>query len=491
MADIRTDEARDTALVTGAHRLVRMLDASEGPFAGALVTCGGTVAVRRDADDLAGWAGWRFAGSEHIAAPTDVIRRAGGHEVLLPWCTERVSAFVVRRTAADAPLTPGESTTLVISMLRGLDEIGVGVEGVRGGEWWLTDGGRPVFVFGTGTDARAGAEEIVARLAEHSFDKVMVRALGVVERALQSSAGQPRVPRKLLEAGELELLNVAAPQPLDLGRRAPEAPTEVAHALRPREQTSPRAELRRRSGTGATTGSLGRGALALQAGVGAVVARAEELFRFAWRSRRASQKAGTGPADMRRGRRRRSMIIAGTAAAAVLVGGLLWPTGGAEGAPSDASHRAAADTRSGAADTAGHPDGARADQSDAGAGTSEDSAVATLPVASPTDPSPEIAAAALLETIAGCRAREDETCADGVAAGAQGVVAALGAAADAAPGIELVDEYGDVAVVRLVVDPSAEGNADADTAGRLMVVLIRAEEKWLVRDVYDVADQPG
>ncbi|QNA91225.1 hypothetical protein [Microbacterium sp. Se63.02b] len=71
------------------------------------------------------------------------------------------------------------------------------------------------------------------------------------------------------------------------------------------------------------------------------------------------------------------------------------------------------------------------------------------------------------------------------------MVAALGAAADASPGIELVDEYGDVAVVRLLVDPTAEGKADADTAEQLMVVLIRAHEKWLVRDVYDVADQPG
>ncbi|QNA92736.1 MULTISPECIES: hypothetical protein [unclassified Microbacterium] len=199
MADIRTEESGETALVPRAHRVVRTLDPAEGPFPGSLVTCGSAVAVRRDAEELDGWVGWRYAGAEHIAAPIDVIRRRGGHDVLLPWCTERISAFVVRRVAADAPLTPGESTTLVISMLRGLDEIGV--EGASGGEWWLTDGGRPVFVFGAGTDARAGAEAVVARLSEHSFDKVMVRALGVVERALASSAGQPRVPRKLLEAG--------------------------------------------------------------------------------------------------------------------------------------------------------------------------------------------------------------------------------------------------------------------------------------------------
>lgn len=188
MADIENDEGAGTSLLPGAHRVVRTLDASEGPFAGTLVTYGDRVAVRVDAAALGGWVGWRFSGAEHVASPLDVCRRKDGHDALLPWCTERVSAFLIRRSAAGAILTPGESSTLVISLLRGLDEVGEGVDGVRTGEWWLTDGGRPVFVFGGGADARVGVRDIVERVAEHSADKMLRRALGTIEEG----AGQGR-----------------------------------------------------------------------------------------------------------------------------------------------------------------------------------------------------------------------------------------------------------------------------------------------------------
>ena len=46
----------------------------------------------------------------------------------------------------------------------------------------------------------------------------------------------------------------------------------------------------------------------------------------------------------------------------------------------------------------------------------------------------------------------------------------------------LIEDYGDVAVVRL-----AAGQA----AGEQMLVLVRQKDGWLVRDVYDVADQPS
>ncbi|QEA30630.1 hypothetical protein FGL91_14655 [Microbacterium sp. CBA3102] len=65
---------------------------------------------------------------------------------------------------------------------------------------------------------------------------------------------------------------------------------------------------------------------------------------------------------------------------------------------------------------------------------------------------------------------------------------ALDAATDGTPTFELVDEYGDIAVVRVAVDAEADA---ANTSGRLIMVLLRTQEKWLVRDVYDVADQPG
>ncbi|MDF2508997.1 MAG: hypothetical protein K0Q52_2856, partial [Microbacterium sp.] len=215
MTDIDAHDVRATTLVPGAHRVVRTLDPDEGPFEGALVTSVDGVAVRVAVSTLGGWIGWRYSGAEHVAGPIDVIRRRGGHDVLLPWCTDQVLGFLIRRSATGAALTPGECSTLVISLLRGLDEIGEAAEGMGSGAWWVTDGGRPVFVFGPGPDARDGAEEVVRRLGDDSTDKVLKRALSAVEKGLEKASAQPRIPRRLLDVWEQELLTVAAPQPLD------------------------------------------------------------------------------------------------------------------------------------------------------------------------------------------------------------------------------------------------------------------------------------
>ena len=54
--------------------------------------------------------------------------------------------------------------------------------------------------------------------------------------------------------------------------------------------------------------------------------------------------------------------------------------------------------------------------------------------------------------------------------------------------ITLVDEYGGVAVFR--VEP-AEGTGNrADGPAAQILVLDSVDGKWLIRDVYDVADQP-
>ena len=105
-----------------------------------------------------------------------------------------------------------------------------------------------------------------------------------------------------------------------------------------------------------------------------------------------------------------------------------------------------------------------------------------------------------------CADTGDAVCAEAVADGSSDVIAALvgdgsdigyGGDAGAAGGadsssVELVDEYGDAAVVRFT--PRENGNADtpgdAEPGDGQILVLVRINEKWLVRDVYDVADQP-
>ena len=223
-------------LLPSAHRVIRAIESHEGPFVGVLVTWGNARAVRVDAAVLAGWAGWHFGGSEHVAGPLDIVRRAEGHDVLLPWCTERVSTFVGRRTAAREALSSGECSTLLVSLFRALEELGDegAVEGVTGA-WWLTDEGRPVFVLGDGEEARAGVALLVAQLGENCADKTLGRHLAAVQDGLRTNLEQQqrRVPRLLLEKWEGELLDIAAPRVLRRETSAPgKAETTVSATLR-------------------------------------------------------------------------------------------------------------------------------------------------------------------------------------------------------------------------------------------------------------------
>lgn len=484
--------------------------------------------VRVDAATLGGWVGWRYAGAEHVAAPVDVCRRGGGHDALLPWCTDRVLGFLVRRAATGAGLVPGECCTLAISLLRGIDEVGEGLEGTRSGGWWLTDGGRPVFVFGEGADIREGAVEILGRLAADSRDKVLTRALRAVEQGLSNAVAQPRVPRKLLDAWERDLLIVAAPQPLERGAHPPERASGVARAVGWQTSDPPRNRQRLRADRGRSDDRRGiaPGIRALgdaaQTFAGVQLSRVREFGRAAASSRAASGRASSGQAaegggagefrgaeevggaatglrsattgrggDARsRGlRRRRSILVAGAAAAVVLAAGLLWPGGGASGEPAGPGESARTRAPSPGRDpvaSKGSDTAANAEPEDAPA-TSAQPTTESVP---PTDESPSAAAVGLLETIADCRAAGDSSCAEGVAAGSTGVVDALETVEQSTPAIELVDEYGDVAVLSLGLDDAQE-EIGSDVPGRLMLVLIRTDEKWLVRDVYDVADQPG
>lgn len=485
MTDSEPDDGPETALVPGAHRVVRVLDQAEGPFAGTLVTAGDGVAVRMDAGTLSGWEGWRCSGAEHVAAPIDVGRRTGGLDVLLPWCTDRVLGFLIRRAAAGAVLTPGECSTLVISLLRGLDEVGERIEATPSGVWWLTDGGRPVFVLGEGPGIRAGVEEIIGRLAADSPDKVVKRALGAVEQGLAKAASQPRLPARLLDAWENELLNVAAPRPLERGAPAPERAREVARATRRQEPTASQSasrlradprrprDRRRRTGRVDAVGDAGRALLAV-----AVVRVAE--IRSALLGRRSAARTADKDAPVTTHRRRRAVIVAGVAAAVVLAAGLLWPDGGSPGEAADGARQATPGVEPTHVATPGHDDVDAREESDEAS-----------PPPGPRTDDPVAAARALRRAIAACRAQGDSTCLAAVAPGSEGVVDALTTAERGEPAFELVDEYGGAAVVRLGVgDAGADHEADASGPVSLMMVLVRVEQKWLVRDVYDVADQP-
>ncbi|KQQ64791.1 hypothetical protein ASF63_17700 [Microbacterium sp. Leaf320] len=474
--------------------MIRQLDAHEGPYAGALVTRGESVAVQVASETLVGWAGWEHAGDDHVAGPVDVVRRPDGHDVLLPWCTERISVFLGRRAAAEVAFGAGELTTMVASILRGLGELARAGGPEATGEWWLTDDGRPMFMIGTGGDGRSAAADLIERMQRECVDRSLKRLLGEIRDGLEKSGARPGMPARQLERWEAELFATAASRPLRRDVHAPEKARDLDVARRVRPVPGTRREAR----VGGPEHSVDTG---LRAAIDRVFEWARhrlEEGRAAFERRRIRRGkktvegrpprhekkhsdvvAGAVEPLPRRGGRR--LAVAGAAVAVVLGGGLLWP-GGATGEPAAVKSRPSpAVNRS----SAGPPT------------TTPTARASTVPSAQATDPStgpddPVVAARALLLAIGHCAEAGDLACSDAVAAGSSGIVEALAGAAsgEKVPELAGVDEYGDVAVIR-VSSVSGAGEGAPPERIEQMVVVVRVNEKWLVRDAYDVADQPG
>lgn len=493
----------DSTLVPGAHRRIRMLDSGAGPCRGSLVADGDEVRVCVDAAELRGSAVWRFTGADHVVAPLDLVRRPDGLDALLPWCEERVTAYLGRRAAAGEPLTAGEAVTLAGSLLRGLAELGAEA---GPGAWWLTHAGMPVFAFGEGVGPATGAAELLTLLGEGTSDRALRRVLSEIVRGLEDM----RAARRQLERWEAALLELAAPRPLrrdahppegagavSMRRPAPRAvpealwrdgaddgggrPVRAADALRARasailgmvasrgrpavpERTAigGRAGLRRRAAATAATAPTAGASAGLRRRTASGRERPRRARKTPGTTRRGSERPGPEGAH-----RRRLLMVGGAAAAVVLLGGVLWPADdGASPAVADPASAASSPRPSSAAvsnvreDTDGITTGA-------GGGAPVDDPVA--------------AAKTLIERIGACRRENDQACSPGIAPDAdEKVRAALRDARDAEP-LVLVESYGDVAVIKRGLRGGVQQ----------LLVLARRNDEWLVRDVYDVADQPG
>lgn len=417
------------------YRTVRHVAAGpEAPWAATLVRLeSGESRFLVDAVLLpAGWGGWDAGANGHVLAPLDVVRRANGHQVAIFVCTIRVEAFLERRRTSRAPLSAGESVTLAVSMIRGLIEIG-GERAAEVGEWWLTDAGRPVLVPGVG--GASAREATLAGLDELSADR---RDASVWHGFRDAVAADPsgrsldRVEERLFAYSAAEPLRDAASQP------APD------HSSVMDPMTLER--VRRQGVVPAAPDEPSRGLVSrlvhhVDADVGDLVAKS---LAGAWRKVRAR------PAP-----RGRPWLLAGAVAVVVVVAGVFWPTDSP--APAATNAPEAVETASSA------------------------------PTSSPT-PSPTVAAAApdeltaitsaLLDARSECSG--DREClagyvVDPAASFPPGVIDAD----DPDRSVQLVDEFGGVAVLRV----SAEGRESQ------LVVIQRQEDRWLLRDVY-VAQQP-
>ncbi len=473
-------------LIAGAHRLIRALAPGEGPYVGDLVSSGEDICVRADAALWKGWEGWRFSGAEHVAAPLDLVRRADGQDVLLPWCTERATVFLGRRRAAGEPIDLGEVSTLVASVLRGMDELGEQLSSVRG-DWWLTSAGRPVLVLGDGDAALAASVRVLTVVRETQLDRTATRLLERLGEALADA-------RRVLPARdrwEGELFELAAPRALRTTVYAPAAARSVRAAFGGEQQSG--AEFRRGSLADAVApsaddaadtrfivrwmGRLTRVGESLRergerrAAVGTVAARVPAVEnRDAWGTR-ISEKAAPLVAP----RWRKPAVVGGATAVLLIAGGVLWP--------SAEPHGATAVTLSDVAETSG-PTAGQAEEPERAAPA--ETAAEAPNTASPSAQTDALAAlTALLAPAQSCAEGGDlsePSCVEVWAVPSAESASAL-RARPGNGGLTLVEDYGDLAAVRW--DPDAAEGASQ------MSVMIRTDEKWRVRDVYDVADPPS
>lgn len=430
-------------------RAVRAIARPDSPWPGMLTRApDGDAVLVVDADELGSdWCGWDADPSGHLLAPRDVLRRGGGHDVILPVCPERTAAFIERRAGADAPLEAGEIVTVAVSLIRGvLDYRSRSTQAACVGQWWLTGDGRPVMATDAPGDACAEAAHVLGRMAQD--------ANGSLRSILDDASAVVGITRDLerqIHHLEARLFGAADALPLAMNSFSP----VLVRRLTDRGGVSIEP---------APARSQGGWLRGLAAHVDVDLADLVSLTSTSlWRRLRQRPSSGRG----------RPLLVAAAAAAVILGAGLLWPTGSDQPAVAEQASRAPV-TRS-------------AEDHDASTGSSAAAPAEAVPAVIATDtpdrggaPEWERATTDLLTRRTACES--DLGCLGEVLDDAR---------ADIPPGVidraaddrrvVMLDSFGDAAVLR--VDA-----VDADAPSQLVVV-VRVDDTVLLRDVSDIAEQ--
>ena len=444
------------ARLLAPYRAVRRVTAGDdAPWSGLLVQlASGESRVLVDVHGIdQDWVGWQAPVDGHVVAPLDLIRRVDGHDVMLPLCVERVADFLVRRTGRRVPLSVGETVTLGVSLVRGLSTWHA--IGDQAGEWWLTDGGRPVLA----------CDPAGRPVPQHTAD--LLRALsdgGPCASALMFAAEAVtagRVSVHDLRDAEDALFGVAAAEPLATAILGPRSARDASVFERGAPPLSARTV-----GTPLDAEPERRAWVDVMARhVDADLADAvSHVTTGLWRRLRTPRAGG-----------RRPLILAGGAAAAVLAVGLLWPTGG--GGP------ATADVVTSGPDQPATDSTAGASEAPPPVSAATTSADATSEVVS-EDPLPSVdlveAADSLLAARLACA--DDEACLSSVIVDPGSILPPGAIDLDSAERqVTLLDDFGGVAVLRV---DALDGASEAQ-----LVVIMLHDDRWLLRDVH-VAKQP-
>lgn len=434
-------DAAEVRLQQGYRVIRQIAGGADSPWPGALV-CGptGETAVAVDSDVLGDrWRGWAADPDGHVLAPVDIVRRTSGHDVHLPVCTERLADFLDRRGGSD--LEAGEAVTLAVSLLRGLGELQTGGAEDPSGAWWLTEAGRPVFA--TDTSDTGSLEQTIELLRRIALD---VPALADALTPVAEATTESHRARVLVRA-EADLFAVAEPAalatttfgPKRVRGRAPRDDDAAAVDTEPSRRSWPIALSRH-----------------LDAEWADVLSR---TTTGVWRALRTPRPG-----------RRRPWLVAGGIACAIVAGGLLWPTGDGGPATAGTSRPSAVPVVS---------------PSSEGVPSSPGDTASGIEPAQAPDESDQHAdltslTAALLTARTACAG--ESSCLEGVletagAAHPPGVVDLP----EQERSLTLLDDFGGMAVLRV----------EAVTGDGLpqLVVAVQVDGRWLLRDIYDIAEQ--
>lgn len=415
---------------------LRAVPGGVGPYPGDVVSWDGRPATRvaADAEEVASL--WNASG-EHVADVREILRTVDGHAVVVPQCARTLSALAESRAAVDDPLRPGEVVTLAVSVLRGTIAEQTSHDDGESchGEWWLDDEGTPLFVHSDG-GAAPHASAIRAIRAVQATATDDGRTGRTLDGMCDALADPPRLAARAAEC-ERDLFSLAPPEAIGMrvltAHQRTEREAEAASASRERTAWERLAD-------------------ASDAGIAEM---ASQALTGAWRALRS--RSGRRSASSRRG----VLLAAVACAALVFAVGLLWPTGDA--------------------------------QTDVASSPSAESPTPPLPAADGAETAPEqdaiSATAELLDRLSACGA--DAACqhplfdADAAAIRDGGAFVTEGAtrADPAARELTLLDDVGGLVLLR----------ADDATGARpsQVVAVLRQNEKWVLRDIHDVAQHPG
>ncbi len=426
--DSATELLRAFSLV---YTPLRRVGPRESPYPGVLVRTSGTVQLLVDAGAAPqATLFWSPMPDSHILRARDVTEGATGTQALVDACQEPVSEFIRRRGS----LEPGEIATVALGILRGARELRENPLG----RWWLTMSGRPVFALDDGDRPLLDETHDVLD-AITTTDPEGVSLLAAVA-ALVAEGGRDA----LWDECDSALFAWTSPGPVHTSTGVP-----LTGAPRPKPARADPAVSARDS---AEPGTLGRLLKVAHGDVGRTLSDAASALSARLRARHDVREDTDEPSASRGGRRRRVLFAAAACLVAVFVLSALWPAGGQGGT---------------------------------------EQVTATATVAPETTPAPlalgdqerdlPALAGALLDARVSCAS--DTACLSTVMENAAALFPA--GAIDAPAGarrLDLVEDFGDVAVVRV--------HADSAVADQL-AILARHETGWVLRVVYDIAQHPA